>query len=241
MHLIYGAGGSIGGQTKISGNQLGIKCEVGADPVIANTWITGNVDGVAALNGGIPSLGYLASADTCVTVSTANRVHDNSGYNVTNLTSTVTIAAEGDWWGTRGALPEDFSGDIDYYPYDCDVDPPFAPGQGMAAAPRQESDATPEMVLPTRYELALNQPNPFNPTTTIRFDVPAPGGAVRIDIFDVSGRRVTTLVDGHRAPGTHEVRWDGESRRGEPVSSGVYFVRMEAATFTRTRKAVLLK
>jgi hypothetical protein len=242
VSLLYNCGGTITGATHITGNGVGVKCDLYSDPVIESTVITGNADGVAALNGSAPDLGLINSNATCdSTWATGNSIHDNSGYHVVNLTQGITVPAEGVWWGVHGPQSGKFVGDVDYEPYDCDADPPLAPGQGMAAAPQQASDAAPEIALPKRYELALNQPNPFNPTTTIRFDVPPPGGAVRIDIFDVSGRRVTTLVDGHHSPGTHEVFWNGESRRGEPVSSGVYFVRMEAATFTRTRKAVLLK
>jgi len=99
----------------------------------------------------------------------------------------------------------------------------------------------PGLTLPTHYSLGASQPNPFNPVTTMTFDVPAPGGQVEIAIFDVKGSKVRTLVRGRHAVGTHAATWTGRDDSGEPVASGVYFVRMTAPSFTQTRKVVLLK
>jgi hypothetical protein len=84
-------------------------------------------------------------------------------------------------------------------------------------------------------------PNPFNPQTTIRYDVVAGGAHVNISIFDVAGRRVRELVDERRAAGTWSVQWNGDDDHGQRVASGVYFYRMRAGGFTETRKMVLLK
>jgi hypothetical protein len=91
------------------------------------------------------------------------------------------------------------------------------------------------------FELHQNVPNPFNPSSVIRYDVPAGGGDVRIRIFDVTGRLVRTLVDGWQSPGRRSVAWDGRDSGGGIVASGVYFYRMEAPGFERTRKMVLLR
>lgn len=101
-------------------------------------------------------------------------------------------------------------------------------------------DATRLPELPTAHALHQNYPNPFNPTTVIRYDV-ARAGAVRINIYNVRGALVRTLVDERREPGRYEVGWGGENNNGQRVSSGVYFYRLSAAGFTRTRKMVLLK
>jgi hypothetical protein len=102
-------------------------------------------------------------------------------------------------------------------------------------------EAAAEMVeLPTKTALYQNYPNPFNPATVIRYEV-AEAGEVTIRIYNVRGALVTTLYDGHRKPGRYEVGWNGENRRGEPVSSGVYFYRMETPGFVETRKMVLLR
>jgi hypothetical protein len=95
--------------------------------------------------------------------------------------------------------------------------------------------------LPTAFALAQNVPNPFNPSTVIRYDVPGGGGGVTLRIYDVGGRLVRTLVDGFEAAGRKSVEWRGQNDRGEMVATGVYFYRMTAPGFERTRKMVLLK
>jgi len=95
-------------------------------------------------------------------------------------------------------------------------------------------------VFPQEFALYQNYPNPFNPATVIRYEV-ATAGDVKIRIYNVRGALVTTLYDGHRKPGRYEVVWNGQNRRGEPVSSGVYFYRMETPGFVETRKMVLLR
>ncbi|MCK4680446.1 T9SS type A sorting domain-containing protein [bacterium] len=87
------------------------------------------------------------------------------------------------------------------------------------------------------------RPNPFNPMTTIEYTVAAPGH-VAIQVFDVAGRKVRTLVDAHVAAGRRTATWDGTTDSGERAASGVYFVKMEAHggdVFRATRKLVLLK
>jgi flagellar hook assembly protein FlgD len=84
-------------------------------------------------------------------------------------------------------------------------------------------------------------PNPFNPSTSIEFDVPAGSGPLDISVFDVAGRRVTTLYSGRQAPGTHRVTWDGRDRSGRSVAGGIYFVRLESSDFRATSKMVLLR
>lgn len=83
-------------------------------------------------------------------------------------------------------------------------------------------------------------PNPFNPTTTIAFELPE-ASPVTLAIYDVQGRRVRTLVDGTRRAGPHAEVWNGERDDGRPVPSGVYFYRLTAAGAERSRKMVLLK
>ncbi|HET6350158.1 MAG TPA: FlgD immunoglobulin-like domain containing protein [Candidatus Krumholzibacteria bacterium] len=91
-------------------------------------------------------------------------------------------------------------------------------------------------------ELTLHQniPNPFNPQTTIRYDLPSPEH-VRLSIFEVSGRLVRTLVDEDQGGGAHEVVWTGRDDNGRAASSGVYFYVLEAGKQRLTRKLVLLK
>lgn len=91
------------------------------------------------------------------------------------------------------------------------------------------------------FELHQNIPNPFNPTTTIRFDVPPVKGAVTLRIYDVNGRLVRSLVNGALEPGENTVEWDGLNGTGVPAATGVYFYRLTGPGFARTRKMILLK
>ncbi len=104
--------------------------------------------------------------------------------------------------------------------------------------------------IPNKPSLAQNYPNPFNPTTAISYQLPAPSGAegsavsfVTLEVFDVLGRKVTTLVDAMQSPGAHVVHWDGSAR-----SSGVYFYRLrvrDALTgsdrLVETKKMLLIR
>lgn len=94
--------------------------------------------------------------------------------------------------------------------------------------------------IPKDYSLEQNYPNPFNAGTVIRFAQPV-DGHVQIDVFNVLGQRINTLVDEFRAAGTHQVSWDGRSEGGVQVSTGVYFYRITAGSYVTTRKMVMIK
>lgn len=83
-------------------------------------------------------------------------------------------------------------------------------------------------------------PNPFNPQTRLTYTI-STADRVRIDIFDVSGRRVRNLVNSRSIPGTHSATWDGRDDRGRSLSSGVYFARVATSNATNTARMVLLK
>jgi hypothetical protein len=89
-------------------------------------------------------------------------------------------------------------------------------------------------------ELSQNIPNPFNPTTTIRFTLPARED-VTLAIYDTNGQLVRTLVNEVEGYGAHEVTWDGRDDNGATVGSGVYFYRLHAGKLTESKKMVLLK
>ncbi|MCH8838675.1 MAG: T9SS type A sorting domain-containing protein, partial [Candidatus Marinimicrobia bacterium] len=94
--------------------------------------------------------------------------------------------------------------------------------------------------VPERYSLVQNYPNPFNPATTISFGLPEPG-FTRVEVFDILGRTVRTLVDGYYEAGTYKVIWDGKEGQGKSAGSGVYFYSIHSNGFTATRKMILLK
>jgi hypothetical protein len=89
--------------------------------------------------------------------------------------------------------------------------------------------------------LRQNRPNPFNPVTTIDYEVPGGAERVTLRVYDVSGRLVRTLVDGRQPEGVATATWDGRNDGGGRVASGVYFYRLEAGDTRATRRMVLLK
>ena len=93
--------------------------------------------------------------------------------------------------------------------------------------------------------MLANYPNPFNPETWILFELTVDAG-VSISIYDVTGRRVRQLDLGYRLAGRYvsvegSAYWDGQTERGEDVSSGTYFYQLQAGDYTETRKMVILK
>jgi hypothetical protein len=110
-------------------------------------------------------------------------------------------------------------------------------GSALDEQPAGEIEvATPSPAL----ELYQNVPNPFNPATKIMFSLPE-RMRVALAIFDVEGRRVATLLDAIQSPGMHGVEWNGRDHRDTPVSSGVYFYRLQTGKISLTRKMVLTK
>ncbi|MGH2570279.1 MAG: T9SS type A sorting domain-containing protein, partial [bacterium] len=94
----------------------------------------------------------------------------------------------------------------------------------------------------TRTSLHQNSPNPFRPHTAIEFDVAgAEEQPVRLEVYDVTGRVVRTLVDEFLGPGSYETRWDARDGRGSRVAAGIYFYRLVTPTADETRKMVVLR
>jgi hypothetical protein len=94
--------------------------------------------------------------------------------------------------------------------------------------------------LPADFLLAQNYPNPFNPSTRISYDLPV-ASSVTLQVYDLLGQVVTTLVDATQTAGTHSIEWNGRDKSGQSVASGVYFYRLSTHEFTSTRKMILLK
>ncbi len=94
--------------------------------------------------------------------------------------------------------------------------------------------------LPGAYKLYQNYPNPFNPVTTIQFDL-RHAARVELVIYNLLGQEVATLIRGYRQPGSYVKVWEGRNHSGQPVASGVYFYRLVAGDYVKTRKMILLR
>ena len=93
---------------------------------------------------------------------------------------------------------------------------------------------------PQGYALYSNIPNPFNPETTIRFDIPVAGN-IRLEVLDILGRRIRLLIEGGISAGTHQVLWDGRDDSGQSVSSGVYLYRLQAGEYHAVKRMLLVR
>ncbi|MCK4653513.1 MAG: right-handed parallel beta-helix repeat-containing protein [Candidatus Cloacimonetes bacterium] len=97
------------------------------------------------------------------------------------------------------------------------------------------------IIQPTLCELYQNYPNPFNPTTTISFSTAEDAENAEIEIFNIKGQKVKTLINEALPAGKHSVVWDGRDEKSKNVSSGVYFYKLKAGRFEKVKKMVLLK
>lgn len=179
--------------------------------------------------------------------------------------SDLTDNASGDWIGALAglaeiqgniSLPPMFCGDqSDVSPYTLDEDSPCTadanPGCGIMGAFEigcdgssgvQDSEfaQTDEDAMPKVTRLRGNYPNPFNPLTTIAFDLKQPGQAA-VDVYDLAGRLVRNLHSGVLAAGTHEVMWNGRGPDGRMSAAGIYFFRLKTETATDTQRMTLVK
>ena len=96
------------------------------------------------------------------------------------------------------------------------------------------------VIFPERLRIYNAYPNPFNPITSLRYDLPEEG-LVNITIYDMMGRIVKTLVNGSQTAGFKSVQWNATNDRNEPVSAGLYLYTIQAGKFRQTKKMVLLK
>jgi len=94
--------------------------------------------------------------------------------------------------------------------------------------------------IPDTIILSQNYPNPFNPSTTISYDLPE-ASAVRLTVYDVRGQEIIALQEAVQSPGNYKVEWRGIDQSGNPVSTGVYFCRLQAGDFNKTIKMVYLR
>lgn len=110
-------------------------------------------------------------------------------------------------------------------------------GQSQFLGPINVEAALP---LPEQFSVSRNYPNPFNPETTVHYELPE-DGVVSVRVFDLMGREVKMLADGYMTAGRYDAKWDGTNHFGNAVSSGMYFVRVQAGEFSAVRKMTLMR
>jgi hypothetical protein len=115
----------------------------------------------------------------------------------------------------------------------------YAGNESDPASPTGVTDAD-VTDMPRAFALHQNVPNPFNPNTVVRFEMPIKAH-VSLRIYDAAGRLVRALVEAERSAGRYGEPWDGRDSAGKAAASGIYFYRLEAGAFTQTRKMVLLR
>ena len=98
-----------------------------------------------------------------------------------------------------------------------------------------------DQIFPDEFALNQNYPNPFNPSTQISFDVPAGSEQVMINIYNILGQNVKTLVNEVLSPGTYTMEWDATDAVGNPVASGIYFYELRSKSFTTRKKMLLIR
>ena len=94
--------------------------------------------------------------------------------------------------------------------------------------------------IPLTYSLSNAYPNPFNPTTTIEFDIPKAEN-ISLAIYDISGRKINEIVNGNYTPGKYSVVWDSKDMYGKEVSSGLYIYQFISSEKNISKKLILLR
>jgi len=125
-----------------------------------------------------------------------------------------------------------------------DVSGAYAPGQGTPIPDSLYGDPAAievvDLTKPDKFHLAQNFPNPFNPTTEIHFSI-SQAEQVKLNIYNVNGQFVRSLLNEKKQPGTYKVKWNGRDSYGNKLTSGTYFYSLEAGQFKDSKRMILLK
>lgn len=116
----------------------------------------------------------------------------------------------------------------------------YSNSRSVRKGPYSSAKILPEQTLPTEYALAQNFPNPFNPSTTIRYELPSDGWAT-LKVYNMLGQEIVTLVDGNHIAGRFQTQWDGKDRLGNLVSTGIYLYRLTSGKYVKTNKMIFVK
>ena len=148
------------------------------------------------------------------------------------------------WSASRGSITVDTIQHPDYastdyaYVNNAVIYKPIWKGPiNVSTSAVDESDVS---NIPTSFELEQNFPNPFNPTTSIKFGLPTKSH-VSVKVYNLLGQEITTLVNEDLSAGTHTTEWDGRDKNQTEVASGIYFYKLIAGDFIDTKKMMLIK
>lgn len=178
---------------------------------------------------------YGGNTVPCLRVSYVSRFTSKSYVSGMLISTNVTTQEGAEFFGEGFKylfnLGKDTSGGVISYYADA--------GDDLVSGPTGVRENNPGMV-PTGYDLAQNYPNPFNPSTDIQFSLPR-NTAVHLSIYNMLGQEVKTLIDQPMDAGNYTVDWNGTDDEGQAVASGIYFYRLTAGDFTRSKKMALVK
>ncbi len=222
-----------------------VSCDTGNDVFPSDIAVEGTVGGTTG------ECGAVRIWDVMLSAGTTYRISFTRGGPADVRLSLFRNPGSGTYWAGRYDAVREYSesGNYSYTApasdwYGLVVFPNVRSKTGNYSVRISNESATgiePEPLVPGTFALYQNTPNPFNPTTAIRYDVPLGGGKVTLRVFDVSGKLVRTLVDRVESQGEKTVRWDGMDDNGNHTASGVYFCRMTAPAYVETRKMILLQ
>jgi predicted outer membrane repeat protein len=188
-----------------------------SSPVIDSCFIfNNNSDGIYCYAGSNPNIIY-------------NDIFSNTGYGLRNESSNIIVNAINNWWGDNSGpyhpilnpdgLGDEVSDNIDFEPWLIKV----------------VNEVEIEVITAEDYTLYQNHPNPFNPSTKIKYQIPQLN-LVTLKVYDVLGNEVATIVNEEKQAGTYEITWYAEG-----LPSGVYFYQLQADSFVETKKMILMK
>jgi len=181
--------------------------------------------------GGSFGFAYVPSS---LSVSVGDIVEWQGDFTSHPLSSTTIPAGAPSWHNGTGSLFDYTVGVVGTYNYQCDVHGSEGMVGSFVAAATGVDDRQ-NSGQPASFRLGQNFPNPFNPSTTIRFELPSASWAT-LKVYSALGGEVAALIDGVKPAGQHEVKFEGSA-----LPSGVYFYRLQAGTLAATKRLVLLK
>jgi hypothetical protein len=180
--------------------------------------------------------------DNCSLTASYNDIYENTCYGIQNLDATTSVNAINNWWadasGPGGTGPGTGDEVSDFVNFDPWLTVPVIPGDGGEVVKDSKNNGKSS----TDHHVSLNQnvPNPFKNMTQIRYEI-ANAGHVALDIYNLAGQKVITLIDAQQESGIHQITWNGKDTQGRTLPNGVYFCKISHGEIEYSKKMMLLK